>query len=77
MRRIFARWPECPPYAGTIAAEDVVPHLTVCDSVTGDHLDRVELALAGGLPIRTRLAEAWLIERAAERWTTRHRFVLG
>jgi len=77
MRRIWARWPERPPYAGTIPAADVRPHLTVSDSATGDHLDRIDLAVAGGLPIATRIEEALLIENRTGRWTTRASFSLG
>jgi 2'-5' RNA ligase len=77
MHRLFERWPECPPYRGTIARDDVVPHLTVADSTAGDHLDRVELAVAASLPVRTRVTEAWLIENRTGRWTTRERFALG
>ncbi len=77
MRRIWARWPECPPYAGTIRADDVRPHLTVSDCVSGEHLDRIDLAVAGGLPIATRIEEALLIEERTGRWTTRESFSLG
>ena len=77
MHRLFERWPECPPYHGTIPPADVVPHLTVADSVTGDHLDRIDLAVAGGLPVRQHVAEALLIENRTGRWTTRETFALG
>jgi hypothetical protein len=77
MRRIFARWPQCPPYGGTIAADQVVPHLTVCDSISGEPLDRIEVALAGGLPVRVRVDEAWLIENRTGRWTIRQQFAIG
>jgi 2'-5' RNA ligase len=77
MHRLFERWPECPPYRGTIARDDVVPHLTVADSTAGDHLDRVELAVAASLPVRTRVTEAWLIENRTGRWTMRETFPLG
>ena len=77
MARLFERWPECPPYQGTIAPADVVPHLTISDSTEGDHLDRVELAVAASLPVRSRVTEALLIENRTGRWTTRERFALG
>jgi 2'-5' RNA ligase len=83
MRRLFARWPECPPYAGTIAPDAVTPHLTVSDSIVGDHLDRLDLAVAGGLPIAARVTAALLIENRVDgafrdgRWTTREQFALG
>jgi 2'-5' RNA ligase len=77
MRRVWERWPDVPPYAGTIPADVVRPHLTVSDSVTGDHLARIELGLAGQLPLATRLAEAHLIENRTGLWTTRQSFPLG
>jgi hypothetical protein len=77
MHRLFERWPECPPYHGTIAPADVVPHLTISDSTEGDHLDRVELAVAASLPVRTRVTETLLIENRTGRWTTRETFALG
>ena len=77
MQRLFERWPECPPYHGTIARDAIVPHLTVSDSTTGDHLDRIDLAVAGGLPVRQHVAEALLIENRTGRWTTRETFALG
>src|SRR5262245_60836127 len=77
MHRIFERWPECPPYHGTIPPADIVSHLTVSDSTEGDHLDRVELAVTASLPVRTRVTEAWLIENRSGLWTTREKFLLG
>ena len=77
MHRIYERWPECPPYHGTIPPADVVPHLTVGDSIAGDHLDRVDLAVAAGLPVRAHVGEALLIENRTGRWTTRETFALG
>lgn len=76
MRRIYDRWPECPPYHGTIAAADVRPHLTVADSIGREPMDRVELSVAGGLPLRSRFAEAWLYEEKDGRWARRARFEL-
>ena len=77
MHRLFERWPECPPYHGTIPAHLVRPHLTVSDRMEGSTLDRIELGVAGGLPVWSRLTEALLIENRTGRWTTRERFALG
>lgn len=66
-----------PPYGGTIAPASVRPHLTVSDSASGEHVDRIDLAVASGLPLVARLFEAWLIENRTGRWTTRERFALG
>ena len=77
MRRIFERWPECPPYDGSIPTRDVVPHLTVSDTVEDEeHLDRIERALQAGLPVTTCVAEALLIDSVTGSWTTRRRFSL-
>jgi 2'-5' RNA ligase len=77
MRRVWARWPECPPYHGTIAKDVVRPHLTVSDGAGGAYMDRIDLAVGGALPLLTRLDEAWLIEERTGRWTTRETFALG
>jgi hypothetical protein len=77
MRRIWRQWPECPPYGGMIPADVVAPHLTVSDSVTGDDLDRIELVVSSGLPVRTRFTEACLMEERTGRWTVRNRFPFG
>jgi hypothetical protein len=62
-----ARWPEYPPYEGTIA--EVIPHLTVGLGV----LD-VELAL----PIACVARELLLLEEAPDgRWSTRRRYELA
>src|SRR5215471_2767472 len=77
MRRIWARWPECPPYHGTIPKDVVRPHLTVTDGAGGEHMERIDLAVAGGLPIASRFDEAQLIDDRSGRWTTRATFALG
>jgi 2'-5' RNA ligase len=77
MRRIWARWPELPPYHGTIPREVVRPHLTVADGAGGEQLDRIDLAVAGGLPLLARFDEAALIDDRSGRWTTRQTFALG
>ena len=77
MRRIWDHWPGLPPYGETIPRDVVRPHLTVSDTITGDQLDRIDLAAAGSLPIRTRFAKALLIDNRTGRWTTRERFALG
>ena len=77
MRRVWERWPECPPYNGAIARDLVRPHLTIADGAGGEHLDRIDLAVAGGLPISTRFDEAQLIDNRSGRWKTRETFALG
>ncbi len=74
--RIWALYPDRPPYGG--AFEDVVPHLTVAQVEDQEVLDRVEAAVAPGLPIEAEAAEAWLMLHGDDdRWRAAHRFALG
>ncbi len=80
--RIWDRWPRCTPYRGAVARDAIRPHLTVADvecgadGDPGPSMDAAERAVRAGLPLRTRLPEAWLIEEIAGRWTLRTRFGL-
>jgi hypothetical protein len=57
------------PYGGTIPLADVKPHLTVVDGHP-DAFGEVELALNRGLPIASRVFEAWtLVSDDGGRWT--------
>ena len=76
-RATFERWPECLPYHGTIPPMTVVPHLTISDTIEGEHLDGIERAVSSGLPVAARVAEALLFENNSGRWTTRRRFPFG
>jgi hypothetical protein len=63
---LVRRWPDCPPYGGLFAVEDVVPHLTVVD--TPDPALRARATeVAAGLPIRTTVVEAalWVHEEGS------------
>jgi 2'-5' RNA ligase len=63
---IWRRWPDYPPYAGTI--ERVIPHLTVSERPIQLELD---------LPIRSRADTVSLIEQASDgTWSTRRLFPL-
>jgi 2'-5' RNA ligase len=66
---IAARW-GTPPYGG--AFPDVVPHLTVADGAPDETLAVADAAVSRGLPLTTRLAEAWLVV-FGERWEVRER----
>jgi 2'-5' RNA ligase len=66
---IAARW-DTPPYGG--AFPDVVPHLTVADGADDEARAVAEAAVSRGLPLTTRLAEAWLVV-FGERWEVRER----
>lgn len=62
-----ARWPDYPPYEGTIA--EVIPHLTIGLGV---------LEVEPALPIACVAREVLLLEEAADgRWSTRRRYELA
>ena len=64
---IWRRWPDYPPYAGTI--ERVIPHLTVSERPIQLELD---------LPIRSHADAVSLIEQASDgTWSTRRLFSLA
>lgn len=48
-RRVWASYPDYPPYAGQFA--DVVPHLTVGHDHPADELERADVAVTRRLPI--------------------------
>jgi hypothetical protein len=69
------RWPEAPPYNGEF--DEIVPHLTVAQGVSGDVLDAVDSELSTSLPLATRLAEAHLLVFDGTRWRERARLPFG
>jgi hypothetical protein len=60
--RLFAAWPQCPPYGGQYDA--VIPHLTLCDGAPAEECDAAAAAVAPALPLVARGSEAWLLAQA-------------
>jgi len=74
--RIWALYPGRPPYGG--AFEHIIPHLTVAQHEDRAVLDRVEAAVAPGLPVEADAAEAWLmLQGTDDHWRAGHVFPLG
>jgi hypothetical protein len=63
---LVRRWPDCPPYAGMFALEEVVPHLTVVDTPDPALRERARSGVSGGLPVRSVVREASLWGRDDE-----------
>jgi hypothetical protein len=64
---IWQRWPDCPPYEGTV--ETIIPHLTLSERPIQVELD---------LPIRSRADTVSLIEQSSDgTWSTSRLFPLG
>jgi 2'-5' RNA ligase len=74
-RRITAaiteQWPDHQPYGGV--HDDVVPHLTIADSADDETLATVENVVSPGLPVSTRVREAWLLAFDGTRWNAQTR----
>lgn len=75
IRAVALRYPQCPPYGGVLALEELVPHLTAAHTTDQSTLDRAAGELGSRLPIEAVAREAWLvIEDAHGHWRALHRF---
>jgi hypothetical protein len=80
LRMAAERWPEHPPYGGTI--KDVIPHLTVGDRLEPGMAEQVEAAARAELdrhgPITGRAASvALLLADADDQWSVARRYPLA
>jgi len=75
--RVFAAFPDYPPYEGRFA--DVAPHLTVGEDGPLDEMRRAEAAIAGRLPIVDRVTTVTLLAESSRggRWQTVASFPVG
>jgi 2'-5' RNA ligase len=71
--RVWAEFPDCPPYEG--AFDPIVPHVTLW---SGRRPSGLADQVASRLPLTCRAEEAWLVARSTRRgWRTRQRFTFG
>ncbi len=76
-RLVVEHFPDHPPYRGTHGTT-TVPHLTVLTSPDADELARAEAEIVEALPIRSRVAELWLMtEGKRGGWQLERAFPLG
>ena len=75
--RVFAAFPDYPPYEGLI--EVVVPHLTVGEDSQVDEMRRAEGQIARRLPVADRVTAVTLIAESSRggQWRTVASFPLG
>jgi 2'-5' RNA ligase len=71
---IAARWPDAPPYGGQYA--DVIPHLTIALADQQCVLDEAAAAIAGQLPVVSRVMSVRLLVNVGGRWEQRAEFPL-
>jgi 2'-5' RNA ligase len=78
---LAARFPETPPYEGSIPVAEVVPHLTVAHVSDPDELEELRACFsaraAPKLPLRLRASEVLLMDDRSRRWSPRQAFRLG
>ena len=75
--RVFAEFPEFPPFEGQFT--DVAPHLTIGIDCRVDEMRRAEVAIAELLPVVDRVAAVTLMAESSSggRWETLASFPLG
>jgi hypothetical protein len=77
-RALIRRWPECPPYSGTIPVEDVLPHLTIVQTDDRALRQSAADAVSPGLPFEIVASSAALwVQDQDGTWTERTSFPFG
>jgi hypothetical protein len=74
--RVWARFPQCPPYGGVHS--DVIPHLTVADGAPLADMRTADQAVTSGLPVQTWVTRALLVQgsQVPDSWRTLQEFPL-
>ena len=77
-RSLARRWPECPPYSGSIAIEDLLPHLTIVQTDDRRLRQSAANAVSPGLPLTVTASAAslWAKDAAGE-WSVHATFPFG
>jgi hypothetical protein len=75
-RALARRWPEYPPYGGQFG-DDVIPHLTIAESVDRAVLAEVRADVWPALPVTATLTEAWLLTFDGSRWNVARKLPFG
>lgn len=70
---VYARWPQCPPYAGE---HEPKPHASVLYDRTEAEYEQAAPELASRLPLRARAAAVDLLIYDGSRWNVRESFPL-
>ena len=77
-RALARRWPECPPYSGTIPPDEVIPHLTIVQTDDRALRQSAANAVSPGLPFEIVASSAALwVQDAEGAWTERTSFPFG
>jgi 2'-5' RNA ligase len=77
-RALARRWPECPPYEGQIAIDDVVPHLTIVQTDDRGLRQSAANAVSAQLPLQVTVQSAALwVEGDDAEWSEHSTFHFG
>jgi 2'-5' RNA ligase len=77
-RALARRWPECPPYDGEIAVDELVPHLTIVQTEDRALRQSAANAVSPGLPFPVMVGSAALWQRGDDgEWSERATFPFG
>jgi 2'-5' RNA ligase superfamily len=77
-RALTRRWPECPPYAGTIPIDELTPHLTIVQTDDRALRQSAANAVSAGLPFDIVASSAALwVQDDDGAWTERTSFPFG
>jgi len=78
---LAARFPQTPPYGGSIPLDKIVPHLTVAHAPDPAELKalraRFTVHAAPRLPLALRAGQVWLMDDGEGLWARRQAFRLG
>lgn len=72
---LVLRWPEAPPYGGTIT--DPTPHLTITHGTQPEQAAKVAADVAAQLPLTVRIEHAALFAFDGTTWSLRKTLLLG
>jgi hypothetical protein len=77
-RALVRRWPECPPYSGTIPIDELTPHLTIVQTDDRALRQSAANAVSPGLPLEIVASSAalWVQDRDGA-WAERTSFPFG
>ena len=77
-RSLARRWPECPPYSGSIPVDELIPHLTIVQTDDRALRRAAADAVSPGLPFQVVADSAALWVKAEDgEWSERASFAFG
>jgi hypothetical protein len=77
-RALARRWPECPPYSGTIPVDEIEPHLTIVQTDDRALRQSAANAVSPGLPLEVVASSAALwVQDGDGAWAERTPFPFG